>query len=169
MTQAPSLRGILTDAAATERLGAALGVVLRPGDAVMLRGPLGAGKSALARAAILSRLAAENRVEDAPSPTYTLVQTYETGAGEIWHADLYRLNDPTEALELGLGDAFAAAVCLIEWPDRLGPFLPVRALDVTLDMQPGGDGRSVVVTPHGDRWDHAMRAADAALRAGPVE
>jgi len=62
--------------------------------------------------------------EDVPSPTFTLVQIYDTSAGEIWHADLYRLSSPEEAEELGLRDAFETAICLIEWPDRLGSISP---------------------------------------------
>ncbi|MFN3614260.1 MAG: tRNA (adenosine(37)-N6)-threonylcarbamoyltransferase complex ATPase subunit type 1 TsaE [Rubrimonas sp.] len=166
MTHPAGLSATLPDVAATDRLGAALGAALRPADAVLLRGPLGAGKSALARAIILARLAAEGRCEDTPSPTYTLVQTYETSVGEIWHADLYRLNDPAEAMELGLIDAFATAICLIEWPDRLGPFAPARALDVALDIAPAGTGRTITITPHGSGWQAAMAAADAALGSG---
>lgn len=124
----------LPDAAATDRVGAALGRALRPGDAVLLEGPLGAGKSALARAAIRARLADAGRDEEAPSPTYTLVQTYEAPRGDIWHADLYRLSNPDEALELGLAEAFADAICLIEWPDRLADLTPPDALTVQLSV-----------------------------------
>jgi tRNA threonylcarbamoyladenosine biosynthesis protein TsaE len=118
----------LTDEAATNRLAAAMAALLRAGDTILLQGPIGAGKSAFARGVIRARL---HRMEDVPSPTFTLVQTYEAPDGDIWHCDLYRLNDPDEVLELGLEDAFQTAICLIEWPDRLGPDAPETALTLT--------------------------------------
>ncbi len=112
----------------TAAFAAALAPRLRPGDTVLLEGPIGAGKSAFARALIRARL---GRMEDVPSPTFTLVQTYEHPDGDIWHCDLYRLTDPDEVLELGLEDAFSTAICLIEWPDRLGSDTPDSALQMT--------------------------------------
>ena len=76
-------------------------------------------KSHFARALIQSRLAAIGRFEDVPSPTFTLVQCYDLGSVDLWHADLYRLTSPSECDELGLVDAFESAICLVEWPDRL--------------------------------------------------
>jgi tRNA threonylcarbamoyladenosine biosynthesis protein TsaE len=150
---------LLTDEDATARMGAALGRALRPGDVLLLEGPLGAGKSALARAAILARLAEEGRVEETPSPTYTLVQTYPSPRGDIWHADLYRLSGPGEALELGLTEAFGDAICLIEWPDRLGAFAPARAMRLRLGFPPSGEGRVAELIPRGEGWDAALAAA----------
>lgn len=155
-TRTAALTVALPDAAATERIGAALGRALRGGDAVLLEGPLGAGKSALARAAIAARLADAGRKEAIPSPTYTLVQTYETAAGAVWHADLYRLADPQDIVELGLEEAFDAAICLIEWPDRLGPLRPARAL--TLRLSIAGEGRALAALPDGPGWDRALAA-----------
>lgn len=126
----------LPDEAATDRLAARLAPHLRPGDVVLLDGPLGAGKSHFARALIRARL---GRAEEVPSPSFTLVQVYDDGATEIWHADLYRLSHPDDVLELGLPDAFATAICLVEWPDRLGPLTPPDALH--LRLEPLGDGR----------------------------
>jgi tRNA threonylcarbamoyladenosine biosynthesis protein TsaE len=126
----------LADDAATDQLAVWLAPRLRAGDAVMLRGPLGAGKSHFARALIRARL---GRMEDVPSPSFTLMQVYDAGDTEIWHADLYRLSHPDDVLELGLVDAFATAICLVEWPDRLGPMVPADALHLTLSAQ--GDGR----------------------------
>ncbi|MGF1659279.1 MAG: tRNA (adenosine(37)-N6)-threonylcarbamoyltransferase complex ATPase subunit type 1 TsaE [Rubrimonas sp.] len=151
---------LLPDAAATDRLGAALGRALRPGDAVLLEGPLGAGKSALARAAIAARLADCGRLEDIPSPTYTLVQCYETPEAALWHADLYRLSDPSEAAELGLAEALETGVCLIEWPDRLGPLAPRRALRLRLGFPDGGEGRLLAVRTEGDGWSAALAAIE---------
>ena len=109
---------ILPDPAATDALAARLAARLRPGDAVWLEGDLGAGKTHFARALIRACLGDGGDGADIPSPTYTLVQTYDTPMGEIWHADLYRLSDPQEIVELGLHDALETAICLVEWPDR---------------------------------------------------
>ncbi len=136
-----------TDATA---LAERLSDVLSAGDTVLLSGPVGAGKSHLARGIIRHKLAQVGLVEDIPSPTFTLVQTYEAGALEIWHADLYRLTSVDEIEELGLFDAFDTAVCLVEWPDRLGDGLPDRRLELALDLPKSGDGRDLRCTAFGD-------------------
>ncbi len=115
----------LRDEAATADLAARLAPILEIGDCLLLEGPIGAGKTAFARALIRARL---GRMEDVPSPTFTLVQTYNDPMGDIWHCDLYRLTHPDEAWELGLSDAFENAICLIEWPDRLGSDTPKGAM-----------------------------------------
>jgi tRNA threonylcarbamoyladenosine biosynthesis protein TsaE len=125
----------LPDDAATDALGQRLAACLLPGDTVLLTGPIGAGKSHLSRAIIRARL---GRMEDVPSPTFTLVQTYDDPAGDIWHADLYRLSHPDEVLELGLCDAFDTAICLVEWPDRLGTHAPGGAIDLRLAAEAEG-------------------------------
>jgi tRNA threonylcarbamoyladenosine biosynthesis protein TsaE len=127
----------LPDDAATARLGAVLAQVLCAGDTLLLSGGIGAGKTHLSRALIRARL---GREEDIPSPTFTLVQTYDAGDVEIWHADLYRISHPDDALELGLEAAFETAICLVEWPDRLGGLAPPHALSLTLSL--AGEGRS---------------------------
>ena len=134
----------LPDAAATQALGVRLGALLAAGDIVCLIGGLGAGKTTLARGAISAWAGAE---EEAPSPTYTLVQTYEGPGGELWHCDLYRLKRPEDAFELGLEDAFASAASLIEWPERLGAALPRDRLDI--HIAPHGEGRRATLTAHG--------------------
>jgi tRNA threonylcarbamoyladenosine biosynthesis protein TsaE len=126
----------VADEDGTRAVAAALGNALAHGDIVALQGTLGAGKTAFARALIN---ALPGDPEDVPSPTFTLVQTYTRGTLEIWHFDLYRLEDPDEAFELGIEDAFADAVSLIEWPDRLGTLLPARHLLVNIDE--AGRGR----------------------------
>lgn len=118
----------LADETATNAFAAAMAELLRAGDTILLQGPIGAGKSAFARGVIRARL---GRMEDVPSPTFTLVQTYEAPDGDIWHCDLYRLTNPDEVLELGLEEAFQTAICLIEWPDRLGADVPRDALTLT--------------------------------------
>ena len=119
---------------ATARLAAALADRLGPGDAVLLSGPIGAGKSALARALIRARLG--DPQAEVPSPSFTLVQTYGEDEGEVWHADLHRLSGPAEVLELGLDEAMGRAICLVEWPDRLGPLTPASALRIDLSPAP---------------------------------
>lgn len=136
----PPLELYLPDPAATERLGAWFAPRLRAGDCLLLEGPIGAGKSLFARSLIQSRL---GRAEDVPSPTFTLVQTYEADL-EVWHADLYRLSHPDEVFELGLEAAFDTGICLIEWPDRLGGFAPGGALRLVFAAE--GEGRSVTVS-----------------------
>lgn len=119
----------------TLQFGRRLAPLLAPGDVLLLEGEIGAGKSFLARAIIRARCGEEI---DVPSPTYTLVQTYDDGPVEIWHADLYRLTDPEEATELGLIDAFDSAICLIEWPGQLGPDRPDTALTISLSATETG-------------------------------
>jgi len=136
----------LADPAATLALGRRLGARLSPGDVVCLSGGLGAGKTTLARGAIE---AWTGRPEEAPSPTYTLVQTYEGERGLLWHVDLYRLKRPEEAWELGLEEAFFEAACLIEWPERLQGQLPSDRLDIALTES--GDGRRARLLG-GGRW-----------------
>jgi tRNA threonylcarbamoyl adenosine modification protein YjeE len=155
----------LPDEAATGRLGAWLAPRLGPGDAVLLSGGLGAGKTHLARSVIQARLASAGRHEDVPSPSFTLVQTYDTPGAEVWHADLYRLGDPAEVAELGLDDAFLSAVCLVEWPDRLGRAAPADALSVLLAPGPGGEGRAARLSG-GPRWAERLAALEEAWTHG---
>ena len=143
----------LADETATETCGARLARALAPGDAVMLSGGLGAGKSALARAVVRALLGAPDA--EVPSPSYTLVNVYETPRGEVWHADLYRLADMSETAELGLDDAFDTAIVLLEWPERLGAALPARRLEIALEIA-GETARRARVTAHGRGWEAAM-------------
>jgi tRNA threonylcarbamoyladenosine biosynthesis protein TsaE len=137
------------------RLGARLAPFLARGDVVALEGPLGAGKTTLARGVI----EAFAGVRDAPSPSYALVEIYPGPAFPLWHVDLYRLTGPEEARELGLEQAFDEGACLIEWPDRLGPALPGHALRIkftTLDA-----ARRLHVSGGGDWPDRLGRVFGA--------
>lgn len=141
----------LADEAATAALAGQIAPRLRAGDTLLLEGEIGAGKSAFARALIRKRL---GRMEDVPSPTFTLVQTYEDSDADIWHCDLYRLTHPDEALELGLEDAFQTAICLIEWPDRLGDAQPETALRLAFRAQ--DHGHSVAISGPSP-WDNRLQ------------
>jgi tRNA threonylcarbamoyladenosine biosynthesis protein TsaE len=173
MTLPDTLALPLPDAAATARLGELLAPMLRAGDVLLLEGPIGAGKSHFARALIQARQAAAGMpLEEVPSPSFTLVQTYDAGEAEIWHADLFRLSLPGEADELGLTEAFEAAICLVEWPERLGRDAPPDALH--LGFAYAGEGREVTVSAQDSRWGPVLAAlrrfrpgiADPAVAAG---
>lgn len=135
-------------------LARAIGRCLTPGDTILLSGGVGAGKTHFARCLIQSQLIVP---EDVPSPTYTLVQTYQTRLGEVWHADLYRLTDLSEIDELGLIQASTDAICLIEWPDRMGDQAPPDALTLSLEA-PDGDDRRVASLQWSDaRWTDKLQ------------
>ena len=137
----PTFSLFLPDEAATDRLGAVLATRLRLRDVVALEGGLGAGKTTLARA-ILRAAASDPRLV-VPSPTFTLVELYDTPRGAFWHFDLYRLEAPEQVFELGWEDARADGVALVEWAERLGPLLPRERLTVTLATE--DDGRRATI------------------------
>ena len=150
----------LEDEAATRALAARLAAVLRAGDTVLLEGPIGAGKSVFARAVIHALQAtAGEQPEDVPSPTFTLVQSYMAGPLEIWHADLYRLSHPDEVAELGLDEAFDRALCMVEWPDRLGDLAPKDALRLTFSPGDGEDLRHARFSFASPELAHRLRGA----------
>lgn len=151
-----SARLTLPSPEATTALAEWLAPRLHPGDVLLLSGPIGAGKTHFARALIQARLAAVGLYEDVPSPTFTLVQVYDVGGAEIWHADLYRLTHPDEVIELGLEQAFDDAICLVEWPDRLGAATPADALSLTFTAE-GEEGR-ILTASGGDRWADRLQA-----------
>lgn len=146
----------LTSPEETANFAARVGACLKPGDTILLQGEIGAGKSYFARALIQSL---QDFPEDVPSPTFTLVQTYETRSGEIWHSDLYRLSDPNEAEELGLTDAFSSAICLVEWPDRLAGLAPLNA--ITLGFVIGETEESRCISFSGGSTDLRVRISKA--------
>ncbi|MBV2359508.1 tRNA (adenosine(37)-N6)-threonylcarbamoyltransferase complex ATPase subunit type 1 TsaE [Thalassococcus sp. CAU 1522] len=146
---ARSLTSHLSDPEATCALAAAIGQRLRAGDVLLLGGSIGAGKTHFARCLIQSLL---HEPEDVPSPTYTLVQVYDTRHGPLWHADLYRLSGIDEIVELGLVDAFDTAICLVEWPDRLDGLAPDSALRLDFSVT-GEETRDVTLNWSHPRWD----------------
>ena len=140
---------------ATHELAQCLARVAKPGDVLALSGDLGAGKTEFARAFIRALTDPE---EDVPSPTFTLVQTYEAASGEIWHFDLYRLEHPEDVFELGIEDALHDAISLIEWPGRMGHYIPRDRLDVNLTVTKGKNHRQAELTPHNPDWSERLRS-----------
>ena len=149
----------LPDEAATAALAARIAALARPGDVIALKGELGAGKTSFARAFIHAR----GGREAVPSPTFTLVQVYDLADGPIWHIDGYRLRDPEEAWELDIEDAFRDGVSLIEWPERLGPLIPARRLEITLSAGPTPAARRAAIDPGGE-WAARLPAPSLAFR-----
>ncbi|MBB37218.1 MAG: tRNA (adenosine(37)-N6)-threonylcarbamoyltransferase complex ATPase subunit type 1 TsaE [Hirschia sp.] len=141
----------LKDDEATARLGRTLAEMVRPGDVIALKGDLGAGKSTLARALIRKLL--QNEDLEVPSPTFTIVLTYEAEHLPIWHFDLYRLEDEQDLPELGFEDS-QDGLALIEWPERMGHSLPKWRLDLELEIV--SDGRIAHIVGYGPEWSERI-------------
>ena len=117
------------------------------GDIILLHGDLGMGKSVFARAVIRRLCGAENL--EVPSPTFTLVQTYDAPIGQVWHFDLYRLSSPDEIYDIGWEEALSGGIILVEWPERLGGLLPASYIDVRFSPVEGSpDKRKIEVLKH---------------------
>jgi tRNA threonylcarbamoyladenosine biosynthesis protein TsaE len=139
----------LPDEKATVSLANRIAPLALPGDVLALWGGLGTGKTVFARAFVRGRGASE---EEVPSPTFTLLQTYDPGpgfVGAVYHFDLFRLTAAEEAYELDIEEAFADGVSLIEWPGRLGRLLPAVRLDITLAQGSAANSRRVTLEGHG--------------------
>lgn len=154
----PVIERVLEDEAATARLGEDIAMALRPGDVLALSGDLGAGKSTLARALI--RALADDAALEVPSPTFTLVQSYDTRV-PVHHFDLYRLADASELDELGFAEALTQGAALVEWPERAADRLPAGAVTVALDHR--GDGRLARLSGRGAAFGRMARSL--AMRA----
>jgi len=136
----------LPDEAATAELAGRIAAVAEPTDIIALKGELGTGKTTFARAFIRQH----GERDDIPSPTFTLVQTYDSGPTAIWHFDLYRLRTSEEAWELAIEDAFASGISLVEWPERLGSLLPERRLQITFRFGAEPGARRLLLDPSKD-------------------
>ena len=147
----------LPDEAATAGLAARLAGLARAGDVIALAGPLGSGKTSFARAFIRARGSGH---EEVPSPTFTLVEIYSFAAGPaVWHFDLYRLDGPEDAYELGIEEAFAEGISLVEWAERLGPLLPEEHL--MIELAPGARPEARHARLGGSpRWASRLVGAD---------
>ena len=150
---ARSLERFLPDEAATTRLGEDLAMAVRPGDVLLLDGDLGAGKSTLARGLI--RALAGDPSHEVPSPTFTLVQSYDTPV-PVHHFDLYRLSSSEELEELGFDEAVASGVALVEWPERAAEAMPATSLRLAIDHE--GDGRRITLSGDGPAFDRIARS-----------
>ncbi|MEA2978153.1 MAG: N-acetylmuramate 1-kinase, partial [Alphaproteobacteria bacterium] len=150
---------VLPNEEATRRLMLDIAIALQPGDLITLSGDLGAGKTTFARA-LIRHLAGDEGIE-VPSPTFTLIQSYELPRFPVVHADLYRLSGSAELAELGIDDIAEDSVVLLEWPDRAGRFLPNDRLDIAFTLAPqlGGEYRNVRVTGYGSFAGRAERIA----------
>lgn len=147
----------LPDEAATAALAVRVASLVRPGDVIALTGELGAGKTSFARAFIRARAGQD---EEVPSPTFTLVQTYDVPDLTIWHFDGFRLRHPDEGWELGIEDAFRDGVSLIEWPERFGPLIPKRRLHITFEQGADADARRAIIDA-GTEWADRLAALAA--------
>ena len=149
----------------TAALARCIAPLLRGGDTILLCGDIGAGKTHFARALIQHRQASIGPIEDVPSPTFTLVQTYEIGDDAIWHADLYRLSGEDEIEELGLRDAFDNAICLIEWPESLDRLRPPNPIEFIFQTSDKPNERTLILRTDAARWQ-ALLPAIAAFQTG---
>lgn len=144
---------ILVDAEATNQIGACLADLVEPGDVIALTGPLGAGKTSIAR----GLLAALGLAGEAPSPSFAIVQPYAPPEVRfpVLHVDLYRIDDVGEMEELGLDEAAFESLLIVEWPERAPGYWP-DALALTLEMLPDGTRGLTAAVPTGwkDRWPH---------------
>ena len=150
----------LPDEAATARLARGVAALALPGDAIALLGELGSGKTAFARAFINALPAPGGTTpaafEEVPSPTFTLLQTYDRLPAPVWHFDLYRVARPDEVYEIGFEEALGEGIALIEWAERLGPLLPAERLELRFDFTESADGRRATLTGTGS-WDRRLR------------
>lgn len=150
----PPVLGIASELE-TRALAREMAALLQEGDCVCLYGDLGVGKTTFARAVIESLLA---EPEEIPSPSFTLVQTYETVKGSLWHCDFYRLTSEEEAFELGLEDAFSGAITIIEWPERIAALLPEQRLELHWALSKDSDSRRELRLTAKGHWQSRLKS-----------
>ncbi|MGD9638836.1 MAG: tRNA (adenosine(37)-N6)-threonylcarbamoyltransferase complex ATPase subunit type 1 TsaE [Alphaproteobacteria bacterium] len=154
----------ITNQKMTEKLAKLVSTIARPQDIISLEGTLGVGKSVFARAFIKNLCGKKEKV---PSPTFTLVQTYDYQDKRddidktIWHFDLYRIKTPEEVFELGIEDAFASGISLIEWSKNMGAYLPLKRLEIKISMADDGTPHSnqkriITITSLHNAWDERL-------------
>ena len=129
--------------------------LLKPTDALLLSGDIGSGKTFFARKVIQRMMLNQGiSVEEVPSPTFTIVQVYDLISPAVWHLDLYRLSSFEEIIELSLEDGFDRGISLIEWPDRMGPYIPKRNISIAFHQgEADFDSRTIVIEFHGMGWE----------------
>lgn len=139
--------------AGMESFARILADLAKPRDVILLYGDLGMGKTVFSRAFVQALTSPD---EDVPSPTFTLVQLYDTEKGTIWHFDLYRLKQPDEVYELGFEEALSDGISLIEWPERAERLYPRNRLEIKITAGAPPDTRRVALIPHGDGWNKRL-------------
>ena len=150
---------LVAEAAATVAFATSLAKLAEPGDIIALRGTLGTGKTVFARA-FIRRLTEAG--EEVPSPTFTLVQTYDAETAPVFHFDLYRIEEVEEVYELDIEDAFADGISLIEWPERMERLLPRNRLDVTLSHDEKDGARKMILSAQGSWAERLTRGCGCA-------
>lgn len=143
----------IVNQAGTKSLARTLASMAKPRDVILLYGDLGMGKTVFSRAFVQSLTSPD---EDVPSPTFTLVQLYDTDKGTIWHFDLYRLKQPDEVYELGFEEALSDGISLIEWPERAERLYPRNRLEIRITAGDTPDERRIALIPHGDGWNKRL-------------
>ncbi len=134
--------------------------LLRASDTILLFGEIGSGKSFFARGVIQSMMINQSiMVEEVPSPTFTIVQTYDALFPSVWHVDLYRVSVFDEIFELDLEDGIETGICLIEWPNKLGRLIPKRNISIKFDLtEPDHNMRKIQIEFNGEGWKHISDA-----------
>tara|TARA_B100000700_G_C14484526_1_gene596688 strand:- start:6 stop:533 length:528 start_codon:yes stop_codon:yes gene_type:complete len=149
-----SLKFLLASENKTSLFAKFLATISKPGDIYALRGTLGSGKTTVARYFIHSLI---EKMEEIPSPTFTMVQIYDALLCPIYHFDMYRLNQPSDSIELGIDEAFAEGISLIEWPEHLGPFLPNNRLDICMYLGRTEISRKIEIIAQNQDWTDRLK------------
>ena len=133
---------------------------LKSGDTLLLSGDIGSGKTFFSRGLIQEMMKNQSvPVDEVPSPTFTIVQSYDGLSPIVWHLDLYRLSHHDELYELGLEDMLEKGICLIEWPSKMGINIPKRSMLISFDLENFIDEkRSISIELNGTGWDHVLRS-----------